>query len=43
MIESRNNTVNTYNEKILEVEYDKIVNQYFPLFIGLKGKLKKLL
>lgn len=43
MIESRNNTVHTYNEKILEVEYDKIVNHYFPLFIGLKDKMKKLL
>lgn len=43
MIESRNNTVHTYNEKILEVEYDKIINQYFPLFIDLQAKMKSLL
>lgn len=43
MIESRNNTVHTYNENILKVEYDKIINQYFPLFIDLQTKMKSLL
>lgn len=43
MIESRNNTVHTYNENILKVEYDKIINQYFPLFIDLQTKMKTLL
>jgi len=43
MIESRNNTVHTYNENILEMEYDKIINQYFPLFIDLQTKMKSLL
>jgi nucleotidyltransferase substrate binding protein (TIGR01987 family) len=32
MIESRNNTVHTYNEEILQYEYDKILNQYLPEF-----------
>lgn len=43
MIESRNNTVHTYNESILETEYDKIINQYFPLFVDLQTKMKSLL
>lgn len=43
MIESRNNTVHTYNENILKVEYDKIINQYFPLFIDFQTKMKSLL
>jgi len=43
MIESRNNTVHTYNENILKVEYDKIINQYFPLLIDLQTKMKSLL
>jgi nucleotidyltransferase substrate binding protein (TIGR01987 family) len=43
MIESRNNTVHTYNEKILKTEYDKIINQYFPLFSNLQKKMKSLL
>jgi len=43
MIESRNNTVHTYNENILKVEYEKIINQYFPLFFDLQTKMKSLL
>lgn len=43
MIESRNNTVHTYNENILKVEYDKIINQYFSLFIDFQTKIKSLL
>ncbi|WKV11941.1 nucleotidyltransferase substrate binding protein [Marivirga harenae] len=43
MIESRNNTVHTYNENILKVEYDKIINQYFSLFIDFQTKVKSLL
>lgn len=43
MIESRNNTLHTYNENILKVEYDKIINQYFPLFIDFQTKIKSLL
>jgi nucleotidyltransferase substrate binding protein (TIGR01987 family) len=40
MIESRNNTVHTYNEEILKVEYDKIISHYYSLFIDLQSKLK---
>lgn len=43
MIESRNNTVHTYNENILESEFVKIINQYFPLFIDLQTKMKSLI
>ncbi|MGI4727308.1 MAG: nucleotidyltransferase substrate binding protein [Janthinobacterium lividum] len=43
MIESRNKTVHTYHENILEVEYEKIVNLYFPLFADFFNKMKKLL
>ena len=31
MIESRNTTVHTYMEEILEKEYNRIVKEYFPL------------
>lgn len=43
MIESRNKTVHTYHENILEVEYQKIVNLYFPLFAEFYKKMKTLL
>lgn len=43
MIESRNNTVHTYNENILETEFEKIVTIYFSLFIDFQNKMKTLL
>jgi nucleotidyltransferase substrate binding protein (TIGR01987 family) len=43
MIESRNKTVHTYNENILETEFDRIVNIYFSLFIEFETKMKMFL
>ena len=43
MIESRNNTVHTYNENILEIEYKKIITFYFPLLVKFYDKMKTLL
>lgn len=43
MIESRSKTVHTYHENILEVEYEKIVRLYFPLFAEFFNKMKNLL
>jgi nucleotidyltransferase substrate binding protein (TIGR01987 family) len=43
MIESRNLTVHTYQEKILQVEFKKIIDSYFSLFNDLKTKMKSLL
>ncbi len=43
MIESRNQTVHTYTANILEVEYQKIVDIYFPVFESLASKMKSLL
>jgi len=43
MIESRNNTVHTYNENILEVEFKNIVNNYFHLFSEFQTKMNSLL
>jgi nucleotidyltransferase substrate binding protein (TIGR01987 family) len=43
MIESRNKTVHTYHENILEVEYKKIVTVYFSLFMEFHHKMKTLL
>ncbi len=43
MIESRNKTVHTYHENILEIEYKKIFSLYFPLFIEFYDKMKTLL
>jgi len=43
MIESRNNTVHTYNEDILETEYKKITTLYFPLLVKFFDKMKTLL
>jgi nucleotidyltransferase substrate binding protein (TIGR01987 family) len=43
MIESRNKTVHTYDENILNVEFNKIVTKYFPLFIDFQTKMKSLL
>ena len=43
MIESRNNTVHTYNENILEDEFKNIVNNYFQVFIEFQTKMNSLL
>jgi len=42
MIESRNNTVHTYNPDILEVEYNKIINSYYDLLIAFQNKMKTI-
>ncbi len=43
MIESRNKTVHTYIENILEKEYNLIRNQYFQLFEDFLNKMKTYL
>jgi len=43
MIESRNNTVHTYNTSILEIEYNKIVYTYYALFLAFHEKIKTFL
>ncbi len=43
MIESRNETVHTYQEKILNEEYNKIVTIYYPLFHSFCLKMKSFL
>lgn len=43
MIESRNETVHTYQESILESEYRKIVTLYYPLLRQFKDKMQTLL
>ncbi len=43
MIDSRNKTVHTYHEKILEQEYKKVVNEYFSCFSAFYEKMKTLL
>lgn len=43
MIESRNKTVHTYFDEILEREYNLIVNEYFPLFEAFQRKMLTLL
>ena len=43
MIESRNNTVHTYQASILEEEYEKIIKHYLPAFISFEGKMKQLI
>src|SRR5690606_33650795 len=40
MIESRNKTLHTYKTEILEHEYAKIVNIYFPLCEEFYNKMK---
>lgn len=42
MIESRNKTVHTYIENVLEAEFDKVVNIYFLLFTSFNEKMKSL-
>lgn len=43
MIESRNKTVHTYIDEILEQEYNLIVDKYHPLFELFHQKMKSLL
>jgi hypothetical protein len=43
MIASRNKTVHTYLEEILEVEYELIVNKYYPLLSLFHQKMLALL
>ncbi len=43
MINSRNKTVHTYHENILEQEYQKIVEAYFSCFFEFHEKMKTLL
>jgi nucleotidyltransferase substrate binding protein (TIGR01987 family) len=40
MIESRNETVHTYIEEILESEFSKIITLYYPLFVDFYNKMK---
>lgn len=40
MIESRNETVHTYNADILETQYNKIVQIYYPLLLLFYQKMK---
>ncbi len=43
MIESRNKTVHTYLEDVLENEYHLIVNRYYPLFEKFHQKMTQFL
>ena len=43
MIESRNETVHTYNEDVAEKISKKIKEKYFPLFLDFENKMKTLL
>ena len=43
MIESRNKTLHTYNEAILQAEFTKIRTQYAPLFQKFSEKMKTFL
>jgi nucleotidyltransferase substrate binding protein (TIGR01987 family) len=43
MIESRNNTVHTYNKNILETEFSKVITFYFPLLKAFLQKMKTYL
>jgi nucleotidyltransferase substrate binding protein (TIGR01987 family) len=43
MIKSRNETAHTYQEKILESEYNKIVNVYYHQLILFQQKMKSFL
>lgn len=42
MIQSRNKTTHTYNEATANEIYTKIIDQYFPLFLGFKIKMEEL-
>jgi len=43
MIESRNKTVHTYQESILDQEYEKVLHSYFSCFVGFHQKMTMLL
>jgi nucleotidyltransferase substrate binding protein (TIGR01987 family) len=43
MIESRNKTMDTYQESILEQEYAKVRRVYYPSFVALQNKMQTLL
>lgn len=43
MIESRNRTVHTYQENILQQEYCKVIGPYYDCFAAFYGKMKTLL
>jgi nucleotidyltransferase substrate binding protein (TIGR01987 family) len=43
MIESRNKTVHTYQESILEQEYAKVRRVYYPSFLAFQNKMQTLL
>jgi len=43
MIESRNKTVHTYLEDVLEKEYQLIVTRYYPLFEKFHQKMTQFL
>jgi nucleotidyltransferase substrate binding protein (TIGR01987 family) len=43
MIESRNNTVHTYNTTILDNEFNKITSIYLGLFLAFQQKMKTYL
>lgn len=43
MLESRNRTVHTYQNEILEREYDLIKSHYYPLFIEFANTMKNFL
>lgn len=43
MVDSRNETVHTYNPKILELEFSKIIDTYLPLIEEFSIKMKTFL
>lgn len=43
MIVSRNKTVHTYNQDVLEVEFKKVIESYFFLFEAFESKMESLL
>lgn len=43
MIDSRNKTVHAYEEAILNSEFIKISQSYYPLLLSFKNKMKSLL
>lgn len=42
MIETRNITVHTYDEAILNAQFKKITQDYLPLFIAFAERVEKL-
>jgi nucleotidyltransferase substrate binding protein (TIGR01987 family) len=41
MIKSRNKTSHTYNEETAEEIYQKIITEYFPVFMDFKNKMEE--